>query len=63
MHLIISILFLAFGLLGLFRPRVFYRQELLGPQQIKRNERIFFYAGMILTTLGTLVLILSFAVK
>jgi hypothetical protein len=49
------------GLMGIFNPSFFYKSELLTPQQIARNKRIWNRGGIVLVILGVgLVAIILF---
>jgi len=63
MSILIAVLSLAMGLLGVFYPSFFYRSDLLTPQQIQRNKRIWNRGGVVLIILGLVLLVLSFIVK
>jgi len=63
MSTLIAVLFLAMGLLGVFHPSFFYKSELLTPEQIARNKRIWNRGGVVLIVLGLVLLVLSFIVK
>ena len=63
MSFVIASLFLIIGLIGMFRPSFFYRSEILTPQQIERNNRIWTRGGLALAGLGATLLILSFLLK
>jgi hypothetical protein len=51
------------GLIGVFRPSLLYKSELLTPEQIQRNKRIWKIGGMVLVVLGLSLLVLSFVAK
>ena len=52
---------LTLGLMGIFNPSFFYKSELLNPEQIARNKRIFKRGGIVLVILGVaLVAIILF---
>lgn len=63
MNVIISFFFLAVGLTGIFRPGYFYKSELLTPQQIDRNKRIWKWGGVGLTIVGLVLLGIQFLWK
>ena len=46
MDFLIDFLFLVLGLLGVFYPSFLYKKELLNPQQIERNNRIWKRGGI-----------------
>jgi hypothetical protein len=52
MNILIGILFIIVGLTGILRPSFFYKSELLTPQQIERNKRIWNRGGIGLVILG-----------
>jgi hypothetical protein len=56
MDVLIGILFLIVGFIGVFRPGFFYKSELLAPQQIERNKRIWNRGGIVLVILGLIQL-------
>ena len=49
---IIDALSIVVGLMGIFNPSVFYKSELLTPEQIARNKRIWKRCGIGLVILG-----------
>jgi hypothetical protein len=63
MSLLIAALSLIMGLIGVFRPSFFYKSELLTPQQIERNKRIWNRGGVIMIVLGIALLIVTFILK
>jgi len=63
MSRLIATLFLIMGLIGVFRPSLFYKSELLTPEQIQRNKRIWKIGGMVLVVLGLSLLVLSFVAR
>ena len=44
------------GLLGVFYPSFFYKSELLTPQQIERNKRIWNRGGIVLLVGGPILM-------
>lgn len=63
MSSLIAALFLIMGLIGVFRPNFFYKTELLTPEQLQRNRRIWKKGGIVLIILGIVQLALSFLRK
>jgi multisubunit Na+/H+ antiporter MnhG subunit len=63
MSILIAALFLVIGLIGVFRPSFFYKSELLTPQQIERNKRIWNRGGAALIILGLVLLAVTLFVK
>jgi hypothetical protein len=45
-------LMITMGLMGIFNPSFFYKSELLTPEQIARNKRIWNRGGIALVILG-----------
>jgi len=56
MDILIGVIILIVGFVGIFRPNIFYKSELLTPQQIERNRRIWTRGGLALVVLGIVVL-------
>lgn len=63
MNILIAILALTMGLLGVLHPSFFYKSELLTPEQLARNKRIWNRGGIVLIVIGLVLLVLSFIVK
>ncbi len=59
MNILLGILPIVIGLVGLFRPSFYYKAELLNPEQIRKNERIWKYGGILLIVLGAVDLAIS----
>jgi multisubunit Na+/H+ antiporter MnhG subunit len=60
MNMLIGILFVIVGFLGIFRPDFFYKSELLTPQKIGRNKRIWKWTGIALLLAGVVDLVCDF---
>ena len=60
MSLLLAAFFVLFGLIGIFSPRFLYKAELLSPQQIARNNRLFKRGGVVLLLVGIFLLIMAF---
>ena len=52
MDILIGILFLIVGFLGVFCPGFFFKGELLTPEKVERNKRIWKWVGVILLLAG-----------
>jgi hypothetical protein len=52
-----DVLFMAWGFVGIFYPRILYKREALNQQQIERNNRIWKWGGAALFILGFLGLL------
>jgi hypothetical protein len=63
MDFLIGFSVLILGLLGVFYPSVLYKSDLLTPQQIERNRRIWKHCGMGLITFSLVLLAIKLSWK
>ena len=63
MDILIAILLLIVGLIGIFRPDFFYKSELLTPEQIARNKRIWNRCGAGMAIVGFVLLAMQLFFK
>ncbi len=63
MDILIGILFLIVGFIGIFRPSFFTKTELLTPEQIARNKRIWNRGGVVLVIAGFVLLAMQLFFK
>ena len=60
MDVLIGIWLIIVGLVGIFYPSFFFKSELLTPQKIQRNKRIWRWFGISLVLGGIAVLVFVF---
>lgn len=63
MDILIAVIFLTVGFIGIFRPGFFYKSELLTPEQLARNKRIWNRGGVVLVIGGFVLLVMQLFFK